>query len=159
MNRCFYEHAVLKAFPPGVGRSVADARLQLVVAFFGAFGIAIALMKDVPDTDGDEAGGIRTLSRRLGRGAIFRVASNLLSVTLCSAAVGLGVAAVAAFNANGLRRAATRLGLAGVLGFLARDATSRASDVHPDEGDEVAAFYMHLWKCFFVCYALLPFAR
>ena len=26
-------------------------------------------------------------------------------------------------------------------------------------GEAVADFYMHLWKCFFACYALLPFVR
>ena len=52
-----------------------------------------------------------------------------------------------------------RTGLAAVLAAAAADAAARARAVDAEAGGAVAAFYMHLWKCFFLCYALLPFAR
>ena len=40
-----------------------------------------------------------------------------------------------------------------------RAAESSAARVDAGSGEAVADFYMHLWKCFFACYALLPFVR
>ena len=40
-----------------------------------------------------------------------------------------------------------------------RLARRRAARVDAGSGEAVADFYMHLWKCFFACYALLPFVR
>ena len=45
------------------------------------------------------------------------------------------------------------------LGGVALDARRRAARVDAGSGEAVADFYMHLWKCFFACYALLPFVR
>ena len=44
-------------------------------------------------------------------------------------------------------------------GGVALDARRRAARVDAGSGEAVADFYMHLWKCFFACYALLPFVR
>ena len=56
-------------------------------------------------------------------------------------------------------RAAARLALGAALGGVALDARRRAARVDAGSGEAVADFYMHLWKCFFACYALLPFVR
>eukprot|EP00629_Pelagomonadales_sp_RCC1024_P004044 CAMPEP_0119259920 /NCGR_PEP_ID=MMETSP1329-20130426/548_1 /TAXON_ID=114041 /ORGANISM="Genus nov. species nov., Strain RCC1024" /LENGTH=277 /DNA_ID=CAMNT_0007259329 /DNA_START=76 /DNA_END=906 /DNA_ORIENTATION=+ len=76
VNWCFYAHAARHL---GLARPAAAARLPWVTAFFSAFGVAIALLKDVPDTAGDEAFGIRTFSRGAGRRRVFGLASGLLS--------------------------------------------------------------------------------
>ena len=52
-----------------------------------------------------------------------------------------------------------RLALGAALGGVALDARRRAARVDAGSGEAVADFYMHLWKCFFACYALLPFVR
>ena len=49
--------------------------------------------------------------------------------------------------------------LGAALGGVALDARRRAARVDAGSGEAVADFYMHLWKCFFACYALLPFVR
>ena len=87
VNTCFYAHAAARAFPEGAARAAADARLGLVVAFFGAFSVAIALMKDVPDVAGDARYGVRTLSRALGGNGsqvakCFSIHTRMRAITL-----------------------------------------------------------------------------
>jgi len=154
VNACFYAHAVQGLAPRA--RTAAAARLPLVVTFFSLLGVAIALMKDVPDTRGDATFGVATYARRGGRPRVFALSAGLLGGTLLSGAFALGVAAA---RAAAPLRAAARLALAAALGGVALDARRRASHVDAGSGEDVARFYMHLWKCFFACYALLPLVR
>ena len=154
VNACFYAHARANLAPRA--RAAAAARLPLVVAFFSLLGVAIALMKDVPDTQGDTTFGVETYARRGGRPRVFALASGLLGGTLGAGALALGVAAA---RAAAPARAAARLALGAALGGVALDARRRAARVDAGSGEAVADFYMHLWKCFFACYALLPFVR
>ena len=94
VNACFYAHARANLAPRA--RAAAAARLPLVVAFFSLLGVAIALMKDVPDTQGDTTFGVATYARRGGRPRVFALASGLLGGTLGAGALALGVAAARA---------------------------------------------------------------
>ena len=154
VNACFYAHARANLAPRA--RAAAAARLPLVVAFFSLLGVAIALMKDVPDTQGDTTFGVETYARRGGRPRVFALASGLLGGTLGAGALALGVAAA---RAAAPAHAPARLALGAALGGVALDARRRAARVDAGSGEAVADFYMHLWKCFFACYALLPFVR
>ena len=56
--------------------------------------------------------------------------------------------------------ATTVLDVGSGTGLLAMAAArAGAARVDAGSGEAVADFYMHLWKCFFACYALLPFVR
>ncbi|KAJ1456557.1 UbiA prenyltransferase family-domain-containing protein [Pelagophyceae sp. CCMP2097] len=155
VNACFYRHAVASAFATGA-RSYAEARLNWVVAFFGAFGIAIALMKDVPDVEGDARNEIKTLSTALGQQKVFDVAAALVTTVL---AVASAAFFGGAFVADQRRRAVCRGAVALALGALVRDSRTSTSQVDATSQPEVKAAYMRLWRIFYSCYVLLPFAR
>ena len=77
LNVGFYSYAV--------GRVVIPYGL---VAFFGVFAAAIAIMKDVPDTKGDFATNTPSYALLVGRKKICRISSGMLvSVLLASAVV------------------------------------------------------------------------
>ena len=84
------------------------------------------------------------LSPRLGK--VARARSEIVTRSRCPAR-------------DKIPRAAARLALGAALGGVALDARRRAARVDAGSGEAVADFYMHLWKCFFACYALLPFVR
>jgi len=78
LNVGFYSHALVAAFGGSTTNFLTtlktDKKCQLVSLFFGTFGVVIALMKDVPDTEGDKKEKIRTLSVRIGRAKMFLIA-------------------------------------------------------------------------------------
>ena len=78
LNVGFYSHALVAAFGGSTTNFLTtlktDKKCQLVSLFFGTFGVVIALMKDVPDTEGDKKENIRTLSVRIGRAKMFLIA-------------------------------------------------------------------------------------
>ena len=108
------------------------------------FSAAIALLKDIPDIEGDRSYRIRTFSVRLGRRPVFRIAL----LALAAAYAGMIVAGpflpgvdVAAFTAGHLLAAAALAALA-----------TRA-----ELGDQAAftRFYMRVWGLFFCEYAIV----
>lgn len=158
INICFYAHAVAVAFQgtPFLPRAPAEARIGLVVAFFGLFGVAIALMKDVPDVEGDQQFKIRTLTIKFGRAAVFKFAATLVTAVLVSASVILVGAAIAARSAA---LTCTRLFAAVASAALAKDAFDNMKSVNPNARESVSAYYMRIWRLFYLSYLFLPFAR
>ncbi|KAJ8612232.1 hypothetical protein CTAYLR_002938 [Chrysophaeum taylorii] len=158
INACFFQHAAATAFDGTTfaPRSPRDAHLGLVVGFFGIFGVAIALMKDVPDTAGDARFKITTLSTRVGRPAVFKFAANLVVGLLAAASVAFGTAAIRAQTSP---LATSRLVAALALAVLAKQAAVGAATVDAEAKAPVAAFYMDIWRMFYIAYCLLPFVR
>ena len=154
VNICFFLHARQRAFLPDVGRSPAEAHLTLVAAFFSVFGVAIALLKDVPDTRGDKQFDIPTLSTKLGRPRVFAFASNLVTILLSAASLTF---AGACFFSGGVTvpRFIATAGFAA----LAVSAFKTAQNVDPDADGPVAQYYMHIWSLFYLSYILLPLVR
>ncbi|NJB85304.1 homogentisate phytyltransferase/homogentisate geranylgeranyltransferase [Lewinella marina] len=118
---------------------IPDTVWLLTAAVF-TFGIVIAWFKDLPDTEGDAAHGIRTLSLVKNRDWVFRVGAWVFRLTL------LGVAAVA-----------YRIGYPGlVVGQLLLLAgfewLSRRLDLR--EQASIARFYQGVWLLFFLEYGI-----
>lgn len=153
INVCFFEYA---ASCLETARTPADAHLGLVVAFFAIFGVGIALLKDVPDVAGDNKFGVNTLSTRFGRATVFRSAAALVAGLLAATSAAFAAAAAVADDAV-LR--ATRCFASVALAALAFDTTARLRNVDPHDNEPVTAFYMHIWKLFYVSYVLLPLTR
>ncbi|THH41517.1 homogentisate phytyltransferase [Neolewinella litorea] len=118
---------------------IPDTVWLLTAAVF-TFGIVIAWFKDLPDTEGDAAHGIRTLSLVKNRDWVFRVGAWIFRLTL------LGVAFFAYRIDNfGL--------LIGQLLLLAGfEWLSRRLDL--TEQSSIARFYQGVWVLFFVEYGI-----
>jgi len=114
--------------------------------FVVPFGLAIALLKDVPDVPGDRQFSIRTFSVRLGPGRVVAIAVALLSADYVSmsvaGAVVLGAVAVPLWV----------LGHAAALAVL----VLAWRGVHSHDPSSVARFYHRVWGLFFLEYVLVP---
>lgn len=153
----FYSHARLSAGLPVVAASTATASLSALplplsfaVAMMLAFSVGIAILKDTPDTDGDESAGVRTLSVRLGPRAILAFGSGMLLAAYAAACV-----VSATTQAPGVRRTVLVGGHAVAAALLAR----AASGVDSTSRESITKFYMFIWKLFYAEYLLIPLMR
>ncbi len=119
---------------------VIPTTVWLLTAAIFTFGIVIAWFKDLPDTEGDAAYGIRTLSLVKNRGWVFRVGAWIFRLTL----IGVGVAAFRIGN-YGI--------LAGQLALLA-GFELLSSRLSLDEQASIARFYQGIWILFFLEYGI-----
>ena len=159
INASFFAHAKAAAF--GSGGSVwhyltHDPKCLWSCVFFGVFGLVIALMKDVPDVEGDELAQVRTFSVRIGQDRIFSWMKRLLTSLFLVYSAGFGRAA---FGATTAVLACTRTLVATLAVMGAISINKEAVGVNPKDRDQVYSFYMHMWKIFYLCYAILPLAR
>ena len=67
--------------------SLLPLPLAFAVGMMLAFSIGIAVLKDTPDTDGDERAGVRTLSVQLGPRAMLSFGTGLLLLAYAAACV------------------------------------------------------------------------
>lgn len=111
----------------------------LTLAIF-TFGITIAWFKDLPDTEGDAAYGIRTLSLVRNRGWVFRVGSWLFRLTL------LAVALLAFLGG------AAGIGSGQILLWAGFELLAR--DLELSNQSSIARFYQGLWGLFFLQYGI-----
>jgi homogentisate phytyltransferase/homogentisate geranylgeranyltransferase len=169
INHGFIAHASqclarqLSAASPGLSLASASAPAALTrlrslapAAFFTAFGVVIALVKDVPDVKGDQQFGIRSFSVRLGQPAVLNLALGLLYASYAGVAAALALGAARASTAiAGARRAA----IAALSVAAIRSVRRRAKHVEPSDGGKVYDLYMHLWTLFYLSYVALPFVR
>lgn len=140
---------LLSAFPESI----------IVTAFFAMYGFVIAIMKDVPDIEGDSKFQILTFSVKRGAHRMFQLSYNLLFGLLVSASF---------MNSGVLIFTAALRGGIGALNILCSAVFSimmasfalylrkKAYFVRVDNIDEVYLYYMDVWKIFYACYALLP---
>ncbi|CAM9376511.1 unnamed protein product [Choristocarpus tenellus] len=167
INAGFYAHAQ-QATAFGVAGAAGwkglllpmrDLKCSLVLGYFTIFAVVIALMKDVPDVEGDRLFNIPSFSVVLGEAGMFKLARRLLTALLCGAggvlAAGSRAAAMAAMPGTALAR-----GLVGVCALCAAQLVrQRSVGVDPKNTLQVYKFYMFLWKIFYASYLFLPFAR
>mmetsp|Transcript_27011 Transcript_27011/g.39502 ORF Transcript_27011/g.39502 Transcript_27011/m.39502 type:complete len:389 (-) Transcript_27011:111-1277(-) len=162
INASFFAHAKKTAYGAATGSVLhflrTDKKCLLSSIFFGVFGIVIALMKDVPDVAGDEMARVRTFSVRIGQKRIFHTMRRLLSGLFGTVGIGFLRSASAAAATTPVTTV-MRLSIA-TLSFLAAWEVNKASrGVDPEDSKQVYAYYIHLWKLFYLSYLFLPFAR
>lgn len=113
--------------------------------FVVPFSAAIALLKDVPDIEGDRLFRVRTFSVRLGPRRVLFV--SLVLLVAAYVAMGVGGATLPGVNAGiwlGGHAAALM-----TLAWWARDA-------RPDQRSRFIRFYLRVWQLFFLEYAVVP---
>jgi len=159
INASFFAHAKAAAYEStgSVLHYLAnDPKCRLSCLFFGVFGVVIALMKDVPDVEGDEIAQVRTFSVRVGQDRIFSWMKRLLTLLFMS----YGAAFFrAAFTATSTILACSRTLVATLAVIGAISVNKEAVGVDPKDRSQVYGYYMHMWKLFYLCYAILPLAR
>ncbi len=113
------------------------------------FSFAIAVLKDVPDLEGDRRYSIRTFTVRLGGGRVFAIGMAALAV-----AYG-GMIFVAPFLLADYAQPVVL-----IVGHVAAAALlwywSRTAD--PRDREAFTRFYMRVWALFFLEYLLVPIA-
>lgn len=115
--------------------------------FILVFTWAIALLKDIPDLEGDRLYQISTFALRLGQRTVFRLTRAVL--TLCY--VGMMVAGLVIPALNPFVMIPTHL-----LALLALWLQSRRVDFA--DKSTVTRFYQFIWKLFFLEYLMFPLA-
>lgn len=159
----FFSHARLSAGLPVMASASASAAsnsrgflsslplpLAFAVGMMLAFSVGIAVLKDTPDTDGDERAGVRTLSVQLGPKVMLSFGAGLL-LTAYAAACFVSFTT----QAPGLRRNILVAGHALAGALLAK----AASAVDSKSRGSITKFYMFIWKLFYAEYALIPLMR
>ncbi|MEB3338648.1 MAG: homogentisate phytyltransferase [Leptolyngbyaceae bacterium] len=116
--------------------------------FVLGFTFAIAVLKDIPDMEGDRQYQIRTLTLRLGPQAVFNLARWVLSVCYGGMAIA-GVLQLPAVNPFLLTT--THLLALGLLWFW-------SLKVNLQDQRAMTAFYQFIWKLFFLEYLIFPLA-
>jgi homogentisate phytyltransferase / homogentisate geranylgeranyltransferase len=131
---------------PGLS-PIPDAIVALTL-FVLPFSFAIAVLKDVPDAEGDRRFRIGTFTVRLGARAAFRMGM----AALVGGYLGMAIAGpLLVDDASGWVLAAGHLALLAVLLGLARG-------VDLDDPARFTRFYMRVWALFFAEYLLVPVA-
>jgi homogentisate phytyltransferase / homogentisate geranylgeranyltransferase len=113
------------------------------------FSFAIAVLKDVPDIEGDRRYRIRTFTVRLGPERVFAIGLSALALAYGGMIV-LGPWLLGD-DVQPVVLVVGHLAAAGVLAYMANSA---------DPSDRVAftRFYMRVWALFFLEYLLVPLA-
>jgi homogentisate phytyltransferase / homogentisate geranylgeranyltransferase len=113
------------------------------------FSFAIAVLKDVPDIDGDRAYSIRTFTVRLGPEKVFAIGLSALALAYA------GMIFLGPWLLDGdvqpVVLVAGHLAAAGVLAYMANSAD-------PRDKRSFTRFYMRVWALFFLEYLLVPLA-
>jgi homogentisate phytyltransferase/homogentisate geranylgeranyltransferase len=135
------------------GLTLADtttvpAGVWLLTAFVAPFSAAIALLKDVPDIEGDRRYRIATYSVRLGGAVVLRAGLALLG------AAYVGIAIAAPFLLDGW--AAAFLAASHLAALAALLVAAHRTD--PGDRAVFTAFYMFVWRLFFLEYVIVPLA-
>ncbi|KAK1378332.1 Homogentisate geranylgeranyltransferase [Heracleum sosnowskyi] len=133
-----------------LGRPLVFTRPFAFILFLDIlFGIVVALMKDIPDVDGDRAFGIQTFSIMHGKRKVF---DFCISILLTVYGVGM---LIGALSSSPLNKLVTVFGH-GALGFLL---WTRSQSLNLDDKSLVESFYMFTWKLLYVEYLLIHFLR
>jgi homogentisate phytyltransferase/homogentisate geranylgeranyltransferase len=146
VNLGVYAHFSLALGPDGTV-SIPAAVWALTIAVV-PFSFAIAILKDVPDAEGDRRFQIMTFTVRVGGAKVLRAGLAVLALAYIGMAV-LGPALIP--EAQPWVLAGGHLAaLALLLGW------ARGAD--PDDPAVFTRFYMRVWKLFFLEYALVAVA-
>jgi homogentisate phytyltransferase/homogentisate geranylgeranyltransferase len=112
------------------------------------FSFAIAVLKDVPDEEGDRRFRIATFTVRLGPHAAFGIGMAALTIGY------LGMAVLGPLTLDSASPWLLALGHLACLAVL----WSLAIRVQPADAASFGAFYMRVWALFFLEYLLMPAA-
>jgi homogentisate phytyltransferase/homogentisate geranylgeranyltransferase len=126
------------------GHSIAPAVWALTL-FVLPFSFAIAVLKDVPDAEGDRRFAIRTFTVRLGGRAAFAMGMAALTVAY------LGMAVLGFDGADRPVLVVTHLAALALL-------WTWAARTDPGDRDRFTGFYMRVWALFFCEYLIVPAA-
>jgi homogentisate phytyltransferase/homogentisate geranylgeranyltransferase len=129
------------------GRPV-NAGVWALTAVTVPFSFAIAVLKDVPDIEGDRRFGIATFSVRLGPRPVLALGVGALTLA------GVGMAVAGPLLLHGASPVLLVAGHVAGLAALWRWALR----VDPADPRAVAAFYRRVWLLFFCEYLLVPAA-
>ena len=113
------------------------------------YSFAIAVLKDVPDIEGDRAYSIRTFTVRLGAEKVFAIGLSALALAYAGMIL-LGPWLLAGY-VQPVVLVVGQLAAAGVLLYL-------ANSVDPGDKQAFTRFYMRVWALFFLEYLLVPLA-
>jgi homogentisate phytyltransferase/homogentisate geranylgeranyltransferase len=130
------------------GGSAIHPAVWALIAVTVPFSFAIAILKDVPDVEGDRRYAIATFSVRLGARPVFAIA--LAALTLAE----LGMATVGAALLDGANTAVL------AVAHLAAAAALWAFAAQVDLADRasITRFYLRVWTLFFAEYAIVAAA-
>lgn len=117
------------------------AEVQILTIIIFGFSLIIAWFKDLPDTRGDAAFGVRTLSISWGRKQVWLIGSCF---------IGLGLLASAVYLIWGLNETALGYGQFGILVTY----LIMAGRVDLEQQSSIAQFYQGFWVLFFAEYVL-----
>ena len=137
----------LQANPAWLGEIPAE--IWALTGFVILFSIGIALLKDVPDLEGDRQHQIRTLTVRLGPDAVMRRSRRLLAGCYLLM-VGLTLAGLLP-NVRPTLLVVSQLAILALMWW-------RSSRTDPRDRAEVSRFYQFIWRLFFLQYLLVPLA-
>jgi homogentisate phytyltransferase/homogentisate geranylgeranyltransferase len=128
------------------GGSEIHPAVWALIAVTIPFSFAIAILKDVPDAEGDRAHRIATFTVRHGGRAVLRAGLAVLTIAY------LGMAVAGPLLVDG----ADPVLLAG--GHLAALAAlwAAARNVDPSDRAAFTTFYLRVWLLFFLEYAIVP---
>jgi homogentisate phytyltransferase/homogentisate geranylgeranyltransferase len=125
--------------------SDVPAAVWALTIFVLPFSAAIALLKDVPDVEGDKRYRIHTFSVRLGPRRVFAIALALLT------AAYLAMALPVALELPQVSRPVFTAGHLGALALL----LAWAARVDPGDVPGFTRFYLRVWQLFFLEYVLV----
>lgn len=118
------------------------------VGFMFVFVIVIAIMKDVPDIEGDSQCEVPTLARRLGVSRTLLLCRWILTL----ACLGFGVISLAASNAlSPIFVLATHVPVVAAIWIIGRK-------VDIENMQSVTRYYMTLWKLYYIEFLAFPVA-
>ena len=123
--------------PPGV---------WALTAFVLPFSLAIAILKDVPDAEGDRAHRIATFTVRHGGRPVLHAGLAVLTLAY------LGMAVLGPLLIDGADAALLVAGHLGALALLW--IAARGAD--PADNERFTRFYMRVWLLFFLEYVIVP---
>jgi homogentisate phytyltransferase/homogentisate geranylgeranyltransferase len=125
-----------------------SASLMILTLFILIFSIAIALFKDVPDTEGDQKFQIQTFTLILGKGTVLQITRAVITLAY-------GVAIIAGL---GFLPTVNSYFFMGYHGLLLMVLWWQSQNLNLDDKVAIAAFYQFIWKLFFLEYLLFPLA-
>ncbi|CAL0333364.1 unnamed protein product [Lupinus luteus] len=123
--------------------------LLFCMAMSSVFAIIIAIFKDIPDMEGDEKFGIKSLSSHLGQKRVFWICVSLLQ-TAYGGAIFMG-----ALSPFIWVKIVMGLGH----GILASLVWHYAKSVDLKSNPAIQSFYVFIWKLFTIEYFLIPLFR
>ncbi|XP_057439896.1 glycinol 4-dimethylallyltransferase-like [Lotus japonicus] len=123
--------------------------LIFVTIFMSLYSMGIALLKDIPDVEGDKKFGIYSFPARFGKKRVFWVCVSLFELAF---GIALMVGATSSYMWSKVAMILGNTVLASVVWY-------RAKSVNLGSKDSMASFYMLIWKILFAAYMLMPLAR